>query len=152
MRYHLLSVRMAMWDIYQETKFGEGIGKMEYYYTVGGNLNLFSYCETIIEGSKKIKYKTAMWFWRRNWQLTPVFLPGGSQRQRVLASYSPQGCKQSDTTEAIYHHMIQQSYFCSYIQEWEIRNLKTYRYSYVHCSIIHKAKTYKKLNCPLVDE
>ena len=27
--------------------------------------------------------------WRRKWQLTPVFLPGESHRQRSLAGYSP---------------------------------------------------------------
>ena len=34
------------------------------------------------------------------WQLTLVFLPGESNGQRSLASYSPQGCKESDVTEA----------------------------------------------------
>ena len=33
-------------------------------------------------------------------QPTPVFLPGESHGQRSLAGYSPQGCKESDTTEA----------------------------------------------------
>ena len=31
---------------------------------------------------------------------TPVFLPGESHEQRNLAGHSPQGCKESDTTEA----------------------------------------------------
>ena len=31
--------------------------------------------------------------WRKKWQLTPVFLPGKSPRQRSLASYSPWGHK-----------------------------------------------------------
>ena len=35
--------------------------------------------------------------WRRN---TPVLLPGESHGQRNLAGYSPQGCKEPDTTEA----------------------------------------------------
>jgi len=38
--------------------------------------------------------------WRRAWQPTPVFLPGESQGQRSLASYSPRGHKESDRTEA----------------------------------------------------
>jgi len=38
--------------------------------------------------------------WRRAWQPTPVFLPGESHEQRSLAGYSPQGHKESDTTEA----------------------------------------------------
>ena len=34
------------------------------------------------------------------WKLTPVFLPGESHGQRNPAGYSPQGHKESDTTEA----------------------------------------------------
>jgi len=37
--------------------------------------------------------------WRREWQPTPVFLPGESHGQRSLVGYSPRGCKESDTTE-----------------------------------------------------
>ena len=37
--------------------------------------------------------------WRRKWQLTPGFMSGESYGQRSLVSYSPQGCKESDTTE-----------------------------------------------------
>ena len=39
--------------------------------------------------------------WSRKWQPTPVFLPGESHGQRTLASYSPWGHKESDTTERI---------------------------------------------------
>ena len=35
--------------------------------------------------------------WRRKWQPTPVFLPGKLHGQRILAGYSPCGCKESDT-------------------------------------------------------
>ena len=38
--------------------------------------------------------------WRRPWQLTPVFLPRESHRQRSLEGYSPWGLKESDMTEA----------------------------------------------------
>ena len=31
--------------------------------------------------------------WRRQWQCTPVFLPGKSHGQRSLVGYSPWGCK-----------------------------------------------------------
>ena len=34
-----------------------------------------------------------------NVQPTPVFLPGKSHGRRSLVGYSPQGCKESDTTE-----------------------------------------------------
>ena len=35
--------------------------------------------------------------WRGKWQPTPVSLPGESHGQRGLESYSPCGCKESDT-------------------------------------------------------
>ena len=45
------------------------------------------------------------WFrkisWRRKWQLTPVFLSGGSHGQRSLAVYSPWGPKELDMTERV---------------------------------------------------
>ena len=41
--------------------------------------------------------------WRRNWQPTPVFMPEESHGQRRLAGYSPQGRKESDTTEQLTH-------------------------------------------------
>ena len=37
--------------------------------------------------------------WRRAWQLTPAFLPGGFQGQRSLVGYSPWGHKELDMTE-----------------------------------------------------
>ena len=37
--------------------------------------------------------------WRREWQPTPVFLPGEFHGQRSLASYSPGDCRESDMTE-----------------------------------------------------
>ena len=39
--------------------------------------------------------------WRREWLPTPVFLPGEFHGQRSLASYSPWGHKESDTTERL---------------------------------------------------
>ena len=38
--------------------------------------------------------------WRRQWQSTPVFLPGESQGRRSLVGYRLWGCTESDTTEA----------------------------------------------------
>ena len=38
--------------------------------------------------------------WRSKWQLTPVFLPGKSHGQKMLAGYSLRGHKESDTNEA----------------------------------------------------
>ena len=37
--------------------------------------------------------------WRRKWQPTPVFLPGGSQGQGSLVGCHLWGCTESDTTE-----------------------------------------------------
>ena len=39
--------------------------------------------------------------WRRKWQPIPVFLPGKSHRQRILAGYSPWSREEPDTTERL---------------------------------------------------
>ena len=39
--------------------------------------------------------------WGREWQLTPVFLPGEIHGQRSLVGYSPWGHKESDPTEQL---------------------------------------------------
>ena len=39
--------------------------------------------------------------WRREWQSTPIFLPGEFPGQRSLLGYSPWGQKESDTTERL---------------------------------------------------
>ena len=41
--------------------------------------------------------------WRREWQPTPVLLPGESHGQRSLVGYSPWGHKESDMTERLTH-------------------------------------------------
>jgi len=38
--------------------------------------------------------------WRRGWQPTPAFLPGGSHEQRSLTGYSSQGCEELYMTKA----------------------------------------------------
>ena len=40
----------------------------------------------------------------RKWQPAPVFLPAEFHGQRSLAGYSPQGCKELDTTECAHAH------------------------------------------------
>ena len=42
--------------------------------------------------------------WRREWQPTPVILPGESHEQRSLVGYSPWSRRESDTTEHAYVH------------------------------------------------
>ena len=44
---------------------------------------------------------------RREWQPTPVFLPGKFYEQRILAAYSPWGLKESDTTEHACMHNLE---------------------------------------------
>ena len=41
--------------------------------------------------------------WRRDWQPTPVFLPGEFHGQRSLVGYSSWGHKEVDTTEQVTH-------------------------------------------------
>ena len=41
--------------------------------------------------------------WRREWQPTPVSLPGESHEQRSLEGYSPWGHTELDMTEVIQH-------------------------------------------------
>ena len=41
---------------------------------------------------------------RKAWQPTPIFLPGESHEQRSLVGCSPQGRKESDTTEVTRMH------------------------------------------------
>ena len=39
--------------------------------------------------------------WRREWQPTPVFLPGEFHEWKSVVGYSPWSCKQSDMTERL---------------------------------------------------
>ena len=60
--------------------------------------------------------------WRRNWQPTPVFLPGESHGQRRLAGYSPKGCKESDMTERLSTHTFE---WC-----WEVPRSENWKQSW----------------------
>ena len=44
--------------------------------------------------------------WRRKWQVTPVFLPGKPRVLRSLVGHSPQGHKESDTTDWLSMHTV----------------------------------------------
>ena len=44
--------------------------------------------------------------WRRQWQPTPVLLPGKSYGLRSLVGYSPWGCKELDMTEQLHFHFL----------------------------------------------
>ena len=43
--------------------------------------------------------------WRRQWQPTPVLLPGKSHGWRSLVGYSPWGCEELDMTERLHFHL-----------------------------------------------
>ena len=46
----------------------------------------------------------ALLWWRRQWHLTPVLLPGKSHGWRSLVGCSPWGHQESDTTEQLHFH------------------------------------------------
>ena len=60
--------------------------------------------------------------WRRKWQPTPVLLPGKSHGQRSLVGYSPQGHKESDTTEQLHFQLHFHRYGC---ESWTIKKAKS---------------------------
>ena len=66
------------WELYKCPSTDEWIKKMWFIYT--------------------IEYYSAI-RWTRQWQPTPVLLPGKSREQRSLVGCSPWGCEESDTTE-----------------------------------------------------
>ena len=45
-----------------------------------------------------------MYQWRRQWQPTPVLLPGKSHGRRSLVGCSPPGHEESETTERLHFH------------------------------------------------
>ena len=45
-----------------------------------------------------------VWSWRRQWQPTPVLLPGKSHGQRSLVGFSPWGREESDMTEPLHFY------------------------------------------------
>ena len=74
--------------------------------------------------------------WRRKWQPTPIFLPGKSHGQRILADYSPWGHKDSDTTEHALTH-IKNCSDCAvcYISFLALNNFPLYGCTIVDLSI-----------------
>ena len=66
----------------------------------GGSAGKESACNAGVRGSIP---GLGRFLWRREQLPTLVFLPGESQGQRSLASYSPLGCKELDTTEVTEH-------------------------------------------------
>ena len=56
--------------------------------------------------TERLHFLFTLHIWRREWQSTPVFLPGESHGQRSLGGYGPWGCKELDTTEQLTHTQI----------------------------------------------
>ena len=61
------------------------------------NIYLYFKLEIIIDLNKN---------WRRQWQPTPVLLPGKFHGQRSLVGYSPWGRRESDITEWLHFHFF----------------------------------------------
>ena len=68
---------------------------------LGGTLSFHS---VIFWGFQKIYSLLVLLIWRRQWQPTPVLLPGKSHGQRSLVGFSIWGCKESDTTERLHFY------------------------------------------------
>ena len=83
-------------------------------------LNTAYYQRTVTSNNNEISPHTSEWLcyhkkrpqktsivkdvWRRQWQPTPVLLPGKSHGQGSLVGYSPWGRKESDTIEQLHFH------------------------------------------------
>ena len=54
-----------------------------------------------------------LWLWRRQWQPTPVFLPGKSHGWGSLVGCRLWGCTESDTTEVTWQQQQQNLYWAT---------------------------------------
>ena len=82
--------------------------------------------------------------WRREWQPTPVFLPGESHGWRSLVGYSPRSCKEWDVTDTTQRLTPQSSPFCVNIQNSSNRVICRFLVALL------KAVTHKVHECFLV--
>ena len=82
----------------------------------GGSSGKESACQRRIHKRLRIDPWVRKIPWRREWQPTPVFLPGKSLGQRSLAGYSPCGGKSYDyylTTKCVYTHACTEQFYIS---------------------------------------
>ena len=63
---------------------------------------------TSLRGSSQLRDQTQVSCsaWRRQWQRTPVLLPGKSHGQKSLVGCSPWGPEESDTTKWLHFHFL----------------------------------------------
>ena len=72
------------------------------YFDLGECLKIL---EVLSTGKKLLLYRELhVWVQRRQWQPTPVLLPGKSHGQRSLVGCSLWGREESDTTERLHFH------------------------------------------------
>ena len=72
------------------------------------SLNIWNFTVHILlkPGLENFEHYFTTVFRRRQWQPTPVLLPGKSHGRRSLVGCSPWGRKESDTTERLHFHFL----------------------------------------------
>ena len=67
-------------------------------------------CQTLLSPSVNLRLIITIIYtnnWRRQWQSTPVLLPGKSHGWRSLVGCSPWGREESGTTERLHFHALE---------------------------------------------
>src|SRR5574337_975843 len=70
--------------------------------SLGKTLLAFALLRSVLQG--QICLLLQVFLWRRQWQPTPVLLPGKSHGRKSLVGFSPWGREESDTTERLHFH------------------------------------------------
>ena len=85
--------------------------------------------------------------WRRQWQPTPVFLPGKSHGQRSLKGYSSWGLKESDTTERLHFRALEHSFLRNHGCEilWWSTADNLISHSFYHCWVSYGNKIHARM-------
>ena len=94
-------------------------------------LHIISLKHTCIHVPTYISIHACTHIWRREWQPTPVFLPGESHGQRSLANNSLWGHKESDTTERLSHT-------CAHT------HIHVYTYMHIHTPVNYSYKSLER--------
>ena len=102
---HLMTVRMASIKKSPNNKCQSRYPQIQAWVQgfLGGTRTIQCHKEQFCQYRRHKRCKFDPWVkqipWKWKWQPIPVFLPGESNGQRGLMGYSPQGLKESDTTE-----------------------------------------------------